>query len=440
MVRLRLYWRLLAACAAFVVVLATFATARIRPFVTSPGAAATDRVDVDVAGRGDLFDADRPHSLRLTFRDADYQRMLDAYFTEGAKEYLEADLVVDGVLVPSVGVRLKGNSTLGALSRNGETRGRFPGGGGGFGGGGFARTPLRAEEPETLPWLVSFDHFAAGRRFQGHEEIALRVGSGAVLNEAVSLELLRAAGEAAQRYTYASLKVNDRPAVARLVVEHPDKKFAERLGADGVLYKALSTSRFADQGGDPVDYADDFKQVTMKGSQDLQPVIDLIRWATTASDAAFDRELAGHVDVEAFARYAALQNLLLNFDDMAGPGHNYYLWYDLARRRFTVVAWDHNLTFSGNAGQGPYDAARIGGPRGGNALKERALASAVFRPVYERAYRDLYRTLFASGLALSTVDKVASAAGGAAGAEAARLRDLIARRTELLAANEVVRG
>ncbi|WP_223884105.1 VTC domain-containing protein [Micromonospora craniellae] len=88
------------------------------------------------------------------------------------------------------------------------------------------------------------------------------------------------------------------------------------------------------------------------------------------SDTEFDEQLADRVDVESFARYVAWQNLLLNFDDMSGPGRNYYLWYDLTSKKFTVVGWDYNLTFSGDAGQGPHEQGRLGGGfRGGGATR-----------------------------------------------------------------------
>jgi spore coat protein CotH len=139
---------------------------------------------------------------------------------------------------------------------------------GGQMGGGFGRTSLKAEEPETLPWLIRFDEFVDGRRYQGHREIAVRVGGmgggSAGLNEALSLSLLASAGEAVQQYSYAGFTVNDRPTTARLIVEHPDQNFT-------------------DQGDDPTNYQDDFDQITMKGSQDLQPVIDLVQWSTTAA-------------------------------------------------------------------------------------------------------------------------------------------------------------
>ncbi|MGW0506697.1 CotH kinase family protein [Micromonospora sp. NPDC003241] len=379
-VRVRHYWRFLAGCVAFLLVLTvTLSTVRIRPYVTS-SAVGGDLVTQDITGTVDLFDETVAHSITLVFRDADYQRMLDTFYAEGEKDYIEADLVVDGTSVPSVGIRLKGNSTLRSLSRNGETPQGGPGGaapngaGPGPNGGGMSRISLQAEEPENLPWLIRFDEYVDGRRYQGHRELSLRVagmgGGSTVLNEAVTLDLLADAGEVAQEYAYTSFTVNDRPTTARLVVEHPDENFTAKIDGSGVLYKSLATGSFTDQGDDPTAYDDDFKQITMKGSQDLQPVIDLIRWVENASDTEFDEQLADRVDVESFARYVAWQNLLLNFDDMSGPGRNYYLWYDLTSKKFTVVGWDYNLTFSGDAGQGPHEQGRLGGGfRGGGATR-----------------------------------------------------------------------
>ncbi|MFD0592222.1 CotH kinase family protein [Catellatospora coxensis] len=351
------------------------------------------------------------------------------------------------------------------------------------GGGGFGRVSLDSARPEELPWLMSFDEFAKGRRYQGHSEIAIRVsgmgGGSTVLNEAVSLAALDAAGQPAQRYAYTGFQVNGRPVKARLLVEHPDENFADSLG-DGVLYKALSTGQFTYQGEDPTEYEDDFKQVNNKGSHDLKPVIELVKWVDEASDADFAAHLGDHVDVASFAAYAAAQNLLLNFDDMAGPGKNYYLWYDLGTKRFRVISWDHNLTFSGSATSGPHDTMSMGGRggpgggaeftppegmelpegfappggfggpggfRAGNKLKERFLATDAFKDDYEAAYRNLYRVMFAENKAGAALDSLsatlATVAGNdaaATGSDAERLRSLIADRTKALAEHEVIKS
>ncbi|SDT59369.1 CotH kinase family protein [Actinoplanes derwentensis] len=515
-VRVRHYWKLLATCAATLLAFAVvFSTVRVAPLVTSASDENGDKVTVDIAGTTDLFDAARAHSIKLTFRDENYQELLDSFWDEGEKEYLEADLTLDGTTIPSVGIRLKGNSTLQSLTRNGESRqtgrsggagmrgggmpgGGFPGGGqqgapqgeqgapqgqqGGFPGGGMmgggGRTELKTEEPENLPWLIRFDEFVEGRRYQGHREVSVRVGGmgggATVLNEAVSLDVLAAAGEPAQKYSYTSFTVNDRPTTARLIVEHPDENFADDLGANGVLYKSLSTSQFTDQGDDQTEYADDFKQINKKGSQDLQPVIDLIRWVNTATDTEFAEHLGDHVDVESFARYVATQNLLVNFDDMAGPGKNYYLWYDLTTKKFSVVGWDYNLTLSGSATQDPTQSVSMGGggmrgggqqgggdfqppegmeaPQGGGGrggfmsghkLKERFLASSAYQDVYQQQYKALYNKIYGNAAALNRITEITKVIGTVDGSnaettatDAENLTTLIRERTQFLATSE----
>lgn len=515
-VRLRHYWKLVAASCAFVLVLGgVFGTGMIRPYTTSEAAAAPTVVTEDVAGTKDLFDTTTPHSVTIDFADANYQKMLVEYFDTGEKDYLPATVVIDGTTIENVGIRLKGNSTLGALTWNGERRqsggpgqggdggfqppegmqlpegmeipegfpqqggdGAAPPGGGGPGGGmGGIGTELKAEEPESLPWLISFDEYVEGRRYQGHTQIAVRPGtteSSAQLNEALAISLVDASGEPAQRFAHSGFTVNGRMSTPRLLVEYLDEGYAENLG-NGVLYKSLASGQFTYQGGDQTEYGDDFKQINNVGGTDLQPVIDLIRWVEDSSDEEFATGLDDRLDVESFARYVALQNIVMNFDDMAGPGRNYYLWYDLDTRKFTVISWDMNLALNGDATAGPHDtigmgfgggrqppqggqlpegmqppegAQQPGGGRGfgGHELKERFLATDAFKQVYEEQYRQLYAALLADGQATQALDDIVKSynlnenANKAVETEAATLRTTLENRTNALGANEVMRG
>lgn len=544
-VRWRQHWKLVAAFGALLgVLVGFFGETRVRPFVASSNTGGTAEITENIAGTVDLYDRTVAHDLRLRFDDDAYQRMLDSYFDEGEKEYLEADLVIDGTEIASVGLRLKGNSTLGGLSRPGEENtsrrggpggpfggdrqgpagqgppgqggqaggappgqgqqeggqpqqagqgaaGQGPAGGGRFGGPGAA---LSTEKPEELPWLISIDEFVPGRAYQNHQTIAVRPGgtsTSAALNEAVSLALTEESGQPIQRFTYSSFAVNDRPVTTRLLLEVPDEQFAsDNLDSQGVLYKALSTSEFRYRGEDPTEYKDSFKQVTGRGDRDLQPVIDLQRFVDEASDEQFAAELGERLDVDSFARYLATQNLLLNFDDMSGPGRNYYLWYDVTSRQIQVLAWDLNLALNGDPAQGPHDtsngpgglmiagpdgqpqgqppegfeppagagggAAGPGGPgagggpgglRAGNALKERFLDTPRFLERYDTAYRELYRQFYADGTAERLVDELAASLQRNTGTDAdaiatqvTTLKQTITRRTQSLAGDEVITG
>ncbi|MEU0131407.1 CotH kinase family protein [Streptomyces sp. NPDC006289] len=565
-VRLRHHWKPAGAlCVGLAVAVYFFGDARVSPYVTSSSRVEADTITQNVEGTVDLYDASVPHSIQLTYEQTDFNKMIKEFQDEGTKDYISADLTIDGVHLEDVGIRLKGNSTLMSLRGNGKgmpgggrnmpgragaqqgappaaddgadggrDRGRDTGGGpgtterqpgrsagngtgggppagtagqddgggpagggqGGEGGGpgGMVQYDLSAKKPEELPWLIKIDEQIEGRAYQGEREISLRPGADEQLplNEALSLALTRTSGQPAEAYSFASVQVNNRPAVSRLMVDNPDTEYAEAVGdGNGVLYKARAGGSFAYRGDDPSDYETSFRQLNKVGSQDLKPLMRLVKWADGASDKEFERELHRYVDVESLATYIATQNLLLNFDDISGPGKNYMLWYDLDTRKFSVLGWDYNLTFSGDVAAGPDDKVGMGGgpggagrngegglpegmpqmpegmpempegmempgggdgeagrggAMGGNALKDRFLESDAFDAVHEAAYKKVYAKTFGSGTATDALDTIAAqareVAGSPEGLDAAveKLRTTVTGRAAALAKNKQVTG
>jgi len=390
-VRLRHHWKPGAALGVGLAAMVYFVgDARISPYVTSSSRVEADSITDNVQGTVGLYDTSATHSIQLSYSQTDFDKMMKEFKEDGTKDYIEADLTIDGVYLNDVGIRLKGNSTLMSLrgggsgmpgggqgmpdAPQGARQGNGGGGGaaaGGMGGGmgGIMQYDLSADKPEELPWLIKIDEYVEGRAYQGEREISLRPGSNdeVPLNEALSLSLTKESGQQAERYGFTALKVNDRPTATRLMVENPDTDYASAAGenSNGVMYKARAGGSFEYKGDDPTDYETSFKQLNKKGSQDLEPVMKLIKWVNSASDEEFARDLHKYVDVDSLATYIASQNLLLNFDDMAGPGKNYLLWYDLDTKKFSVMGWDYNLTFSGDATAGPDDTISMGGFGGG---------------------------------------------------------------------------
>ncbi|RZD57135.1 spore coat protein CotH [Streptomyces albidoflavus] len=529
-VRLRQHWKPVGALAVGLAVMVAFlGDVRISPYVTSASRVEADTITDDIPGTIDLYDTSTAHSIQLTYQQTDFDKMMKEFKEDGTKDWIKADLVVDGVYLNDVGIRLKGNSTLmslrgdqakqgkqarqdgaeagpqgqaaGQQGQEGQADEDAQDGQGGGRGGGMVQYDLSAEKPEELPWLVKIDEYVEGRAYQGEREISLRPGAnGQVpLNEALSLSLTDTSGQKAERYAFTSVEVNDRPAATRLMVENPDTDYADGTDDDGnaVLYKARAGGDFSYQGDDPSEYESAFKQLNKKGSQDLEPVMKLIKWAENASDEEFARDLDQYVDVESLAAYVATQNLLLNFDDMAGPGKNYLLRYDLDTKKFTVLGWDYNLTFSGDATAGPDDSTGMGGgmpgggeggdgqqpsgapegmpeglpegaemPQGGpggaggegqeqggpgggaaeHPLKTRFLESDAFDEVYLAAYKKLYQEFYASGTAAKEVKAIAGQARAAgAGSEeldtaVSQLTGTVTDRAAALAEDEQVTG
>ncbi len=460
--------------AGFLILTVGFGGTRVSAITSSERHATDAFISIDIPGRAALFDDGQVHEIAIEYDPVDYDRLIEAYRQENDKVYIEASIAIDGTTISPVGIRLKGNSTLSGLRRTGQT--------GGQGGGGMGST-VSADNPDSLPWLVSFDEYVAGQRYQGYKEIAIRpvLSSKTMLNEALALAMIGAAGEGTQQTTYSAFSLNGGKQALRLVVEIPgDNYAADNFENVGVLYKALSTGKFTYLGDDPLLYSQAFKQITRKNQQDLKPLITLLEWVNTASDEEFAAKLGDYVDVESLARYIALQTLLNNFDDMSGPGQNYYLWYDLETEKFSVLSWDMNLAYGQGmggirGGQGPnvvvggqdpaggqvqgggrmpaggqapgavppgngqvviggqapganQGAAPVGG-RGGNRLKERFQASAAFKETYNQAYAEVYQALYGSGAALAEVQRLAAIIGTTDLIDAATIQSEVAALT-----------
>lgn len=343
-------------------------------------------------------------------------------------------------------------------------------------------TQLFEDNPEELPWLISFDEYEEGRAYQGMTEIALRPaasGSEVAINEALALELTAESGQITQDYTFTSVTVNGSESAARIVVDTPDTEWADELGS-GVLYKARAGGSLDYVGDDPTEYEDSFKQINAEGAYDLQPVMTLMKFLNESTDEEFAEELDDYVDTESFAKYLATQEILSNNDAMDGPGNNYYLWYDTIEKQFTVLSWDLNLALSGMGGgmgdmqqdtetgtatdndttattgemptlpdgmempempQPPEgmempdgmempggEEGEGAGPSGGSdsgILKERFLDNEEFYAMYERAYGELYEQLIASGYAEETLNELTTRAEEAGDEGAATLAESI---------------
>ena len=284
-----------------------------------------------------FFDDSLVHEIGVEFSDEDYQAMLAAYGDSGGKDWISATVTIDGTRLENVGLRLKGNSSLMGLAH-------LTGDGAG-----------KSESPETLPWLLRTDKFVDGQEYQGRTDLVVRGNNSETsLNEALALELVGAADLATLEASITRFSVNGGTQQLRLVIESPDDDLwnEETFGGDGSIYKAESTGDYTYRGDDAASYTDVFEQKA-GAEEDLQPVIEFLDFINNSSDEDFGAHLADHLDVDAFARYLAVQELLGNMDDIDGPGNNSYLRYDSGSGLMTVVTWDLNLAFGAMARTAP---------------------------------------------------------------------------------------
>jgi hypothetical protein len=121
--------------------------------------------------------------------------------------------------------------------------------------------------------------------------------------------------------------------------EHPDDDewYETAFEGDGALYKSESTGDWSYRGDDPDSYTDVFDQEGGSDVTDLTPLIDLLQFLDEADDATFAAELPDRVDVDAFATYLAMMDLVDNFDDIDGPGNRTFTGM---RPAVTIIALD----------------------------------------------------------------------------------------------------
>lgn len=370
-----------------------------------------------------VWDEEALHDISVDVDEEAVTAMIDTYQESGEKEWIEATATIDGTTFETVGLRLKGNSSLRGVDDDAD--------------------------PADLPWLVRLDEFVDGQELDGWTDFVVRSNnSETALNEAVALDLLTEAGLASEHAVATSFSVNGGEPRLRLVVQALDEAWAvEHFSTDGLLYKSEAGGDWSWRGTDPDSYSDVFDQET--GEDDLEPLIDFLDFLNNSTDAEFESGLPERLDIDAFARYLAFEDLVANFDDIDGPGNNSYLRYDAESDGFTVVAWDHNLAFGGGPGGGPDgglpDGDRgtgfggeppegmpepptgerpegmpepptgerpergSGGPGGrSNVLVERFTAVKVWADLVEQAKLDLAESLYTSGRADEIVDRWAA--------------------------------
>lgn len=374
---------------------------------SAPDAAVSALITAD-----SIWDSSVVHDIAIDVDSAALDAAIQTYLDTQEKVWISATVTIDGTVFENVGLKLKGNSTLRAISADADAA--------------------------TMPWLIRLDKYVDDQSLDGDTEFVVRANSSeTAINEAVALELLGLAGLATEEAVASRFTVNGGATELRLVIENPNGDWDdENFDTDGALYKAEAGGSYAYRGDDAESYVDVFDQEA--GDDDIAPLADFLEFINESDDATFAAELADHLDVEAFATYLAYQELVNNFDDIDGPGNNSYLRYDAETGLMTVVNWDLNLAFGvsnldgggpgagqpggggglpggapgadagvrPDAGGAPMGGGQAGGggPSSGNILAERFAATPEFAAMIEAATAQLRADLYDSGAAQQILD------------------------------------
>ena len=331
------------------------------------------------------FTTDEVHSIDIDLDQADYEAMLTTYAETGDKEWVTVTATIDGNTFEDVGLRLKGNSSLRtalATSRGIELSEEDLENEGSDSGD----SPSDAAAPETIPWLIRLNKYVDGQNYLGRYDFVVRGNdTESSLNEAVAMAMLEEAGLATHRVAFTAFSVNGSEAI--------------------------------------------WKQRT--GEDDMTPIVEFMDFINNSSDETFEDSLGEYLDLDQFAKYLAVEDMINNWDTISGMGNNGYLHYDPSTGMMTLIAWDHDRAFEshgagmggmpgdggGGVGGGPGGApgtnapgdnapdGNAAGARGSNILETRFRASDTFMEMYNKAYAELTVSLIDSGFAQDVLDQ-----------------------------------
>lgn len=267
----------------------------------------------------DLFDASTVQDLRLLVNSRDWQDLKDT-FRENT--FYPAEFTWRGVRQQNIGVRSRG---LGSRS---------------------------AVKPGLL---LRFDRYATDGRFLGLRTLVLDnlTQDPSMMKEVLAMQLFRRLGLPAPREAFVRLYVNGTLLGLYAVVEDIAEPFLQRTfgEAGGTLYEYDWTFEYNfEYRGSTLENYGMFKPQTntAQSTFDLySPVERMVRAANDSSDELFPSAMAEFLDLQAFARYIAMDNFISDDDGWLGfwGMNNLFLYRQPGGSRFNIIAWDKDYTF-----------------------------------------------------------------------------------------------
>lgn len=307
-----------------------------------------------------LFPDDRVHRFDLTITADDYQAMLDNLddlYGGGGQQggsldggenpiYVPMQLAFNGRTWTDVGMRFKGNSSLQSAYRQGVRKMSFR---------------LKFDEYEDENPLID------NQRFHGFKKMTFSNGFSdpSLIRDKLGADIFRDSGVPAARGAFARvyIDVGEGPVYFGLytMIEDPsDEMLGVQFDDDGGnLYKPEGDgATWSSQDVDVIER--DFEKKTREDDADWSDVIDAIDalHADRADAAVWRAGLEAHVDVQAFLRALAVNQVMVNWDSYGYMNHNYYVYGDPSQDgRLVWFPWDLNesMLVRGRRGSDPTD-------------------------------------------------------------------------------------
>ncbi|MDB4126692.1 CotH kinase family protein [Flavobacteriales bacterium] len=266
-----------------------------------------------------FYNVDSLREIRINFHDSDWDHQLDSFYVQGDNERILADLIIDGSIYDSVGVRYKGFSSV-SVNR------------------------------VKNPFNIKLDYMIDGQDHNGVDKLKLSnvYQDPSFIREVLTYEIAANYLPSAKA-NYANLYINDTLWGLYTNVQAVNKDFLnDHFGNKYYpFFKCNPENLNVSPGGENANLSD----AHGNDSLDYQPYYDiksdygweaLYNLIDTLNNYSDSIEKVLNVDRTLWMH--ALNYTLINFDSYIGYAQNYYLYKDKTGQ-FNPLLWDLNMSF-----------------------------------------------------------------------------------------------
>ncbi len=278
------------------------------------------------AQQPDLYDETVLRTLELTFAAPDWYQQLEQ--SHGTGSELPADLTVDGVIYPSVGVRFKGYSSFNNIGSS-----------------------------QKKPFNISMNSFVPGQELYGYNSLNLNNGfqDPTFVREVLCYHIFRHYMPCSKA-NWVVLKVNGENWGVYINVQQINKDLLREwfVDEDGARYEADATLPTATSNGaaltwlgpNPPPYDDNYDLKTPNVPDPWAPLIRATDKLNNGPLVTLNQDVQPALAVDAALWMLAGQVVFVNPDSYLQFGHNYWLYHDAHHDRIQTIPWGMNMTMA----------------------------------------------------------------------------------------------
>jgi len=272
-----------------------------------------------------IFDDSKIHHYEVQFYYDNWEDSLKYYKSLPDEEYIPGRVIYrmptgDSVVLDSVGVRYKGNSSYN-----------------------FAANSAKK------PFKFNFGKYRNEQRFFGEKRLNFSNGAKdpTMMRKKIAYDII---GQyiPAPRAAFATITIHGRLIGLYTQVEQIDKTFLKKHFEDNDfnLYKSSDNgSNLLYKGPNQADYETTYELKTNETLNDWSGLIGMIEKLNNTAYADFVPVVGVCLALDNICRYLAFNMAISNFDSYSGSGRNYYLYDDSTTGLFTLIPWDLNLSY-----------------------------------------------------------------------------------------------